>query len=83
MPTGLRQHLRPEVSRQQGDVFGTLSQWRNQDANDIEPIPKVLPEASSSHFSLQWAIGRRNDPDVDSARKRFSDATDLSFLEYP
>src|SRR5215471_4314588 len=57
---GLR--LAEKVMRQDGDVLGTLPQWRQRDREGVEAIEKILPELTRGQRLLERTVGGGKDP---------------------
>ena len=53
-----------EVLHQQRDIFLTVAQWGEAQAEDVEAVEQVQAEPSGCHFRLQVAVGRGDDPQV-------------------
>ncbi len=69
------------MPREEGDVFRSLSQRRQVDADDIDPVIKVRTEAARPHLLLEVPSGGRDDADVHLPRGAVTDAADLALLK--
>ena len=59
---GLLCVLPEEVISEQVDVFGALSQWREVDGDDGDPIEEVLAELSAGDLRLEIFVGGGDHP---------------------
>jgi hypothetical protein len=53
-----------EISGWEFDVFGALSQGRDVDAQHVQPLVQVQPEAGLGDHLFQRPIGRGDDPHI-------------------
>src|SRR5579863_5166996 len=51
-----------EVFHQQGNILGTISQWRRIDAHHIEAIVQILPKQPLRHPLLEVLMGCKDHP---------------------
>jgi len=49
----------------QRNVILALSEWRDSDGEDVEPVVKVLPKPPIADLFLKISIGRCYDPHID------------------
>src|SRR5215468_3939666 len=71
------------MAHQQRNVLPSLAQRGNGNGIDVEPIEQILPEPSRRNLVIQFAVGCRNDSDLDLDRARTADSLELTFLENP
>src|SRR5436189_714633 len=58
-----------------------VAQGGDGDVDDVEPVVEILAEAAGGDLLDQAAVGRGDDPDVDSERVAAADALDLAGLD--
>src|SRR6267378_6921037 len=56
----IRCFQRQEVTRQCGNIFGTLAQWRNAQLELAQAVEKILAETPFFHRQLKILIGSRD-----------------------
>src|SRR5262249_43915087 len=78
----LRRVVHGEVPSEARDVLRPLSQGRQGDGEDVEPVIEVRAEAPLAHGSLEVAIRGRDQPHVYFQRLRPADALELALLQY-
>src|SRR5260221_10836526 len=62
----IRRFQRQKVTRQRGNIFGTLAQWRNAQLELAQAVKKILPETPFFHRQLKILIGGGHHAHVDS-----------------
>ncbi len=70
-----------EIASQGRDILAPLTQRRQMDAHNVDPIVEVGSEVVLSDLLLEVARRGRDDPHVDLARRAVTDAADLALLE--
>ncbi len=61
----VRRFQRQEVTRQRGNIFGTLAQWWNPQLELAQAVVKILAETPFFHRQLKILIGGGNHAHVD------------------
>src|SRR5688572_3755125 len=69
--------------QQQWDVFAPLMQRRKMDADDVQPMKKIFPEAALLNSFLKILVGGRNDAHVHLERCMSADAIELVIRQHP
>ena len=64
-PVVLSRQLRDELPDEDRDVLAPLAQRRQVDAQDVEPVVQVRPEAALLDALAERIVRRRDDADVD------------------
>src|SRR5258708_5863799 len=72
-----------EVLHEQWNIFRSLSQRRNGDWKDIQPVEKILAEGSGSDGGRQVSIRCRYQADIDRDRMITADSLEFAFLQHP
>src|SRR5207244_7181163 len=49
--------LAPDVLHEDWNIFGPIAQRRHRDADDVEPVQQVEPEAAGGGFRPKVAVG--------------------------
>ena len=80
---GDRLCLAPEVLGEQEHVVVAITQRRQRDPQDIDPVQEVLAESPRRHVRLERPVGRRHDPHVDPTWQVLTESADLAVLEHP
>jgi len=75
--------LTHEVVHQKGNVVATVTQRRQGDGENVQPIVEVLAEVAGHDELLEALIGRGQDPDVDLDQLLPPDAVKLLLFEDP
>ncbi len=75
--------LLEKVLDQERDIVAALAQRRKLDADDLEPVIKVLAKLPLGDRVGQVAVGRRDQPDVDLDRLVRAHPHDLAGFEHP
>src|SRR5256885_9679715 len=70
-----------EIADQQRDILRSLSQWRNANGKNIEPIIKVAAELAVLDHLFQIAIGGRYESHVHFFCMSTAQSLELSFLQ--
>ena len=78
----LRRVVADETANEHGDVFGTLAQRREIDAQDVEAIKEIGAEASVVHQLADRLVRRGDDAHVHRNRRHAADAHELALLEH-
>ena len=63
--TFVRRFERQKVTRQCGNIFGTLTQWRHAQLELAETVEEIFAETAFFHRQLKILIGRGNHADID------------------
>ena len=63
----------PEPRRQHRHVFRPLAQRRHHDADHVEAVPQITPEAPGLDFLIEQAVRRRDEAHVDAPGDGFAD----------
>jgi len=72
-----------KMGDEKGDVVDALTQTRQGNGNDVEPIVQVLAESPLFDFLFERFIRRGEHPDIDEKRYVIPDAPDFLFLQDP
>ena len=73
--------LAPDVVHEDWNVFGPIAQRRHREADDVEPVQQVEPEAAGGGFHPKVAVGCGHDANVDPSRHVLADTPQLAFLD--
>ena len=71
-----------EVPDQARDVVGPIAKRRQRDGKHAEPVIEVGPEPPLGHGGFEVDVGGGDDPHVDAARPRRSDALEFPLLQH-
>src|SRR5216684_7371821 len=72
-----------EVLHEQWNIFRSLSQRRNRDWKDVQPVEKILAEDSGGDCSRQVTIGRRYQAHIYRDRTITAHSLEFAFLQHP
>src|SRR5262245_35403732 len=75
-----RRGHRDEMRRELGDVLNSLSERRQLNRKDTEPIVQILPEPALRHLLREITIRGRNDAHIDMTGPLFTDTLEPPFL---
>ena len=70
-----------EMSDQFRDILAAISQRRQVERHDVEPVVKVFAEAAGGGFGQEVAVAGGDDTGVDADGCRVADAFELAFLQ--
>jgi hypothetical protein len=70
----------PAPLHQKNHIFPALPERRQCDADNVEPVQEIHPEAAGSRFGRQVAVRRRHQSHVNPARYVLADSPELSLL---
>ena len=70
-----------EISGQQRNVVPVLTQRRERDPDDVQPVIQVFAELVVLDQRREVGVGGRDDPRVEPDRQIFADPLDLALLE--
>jgi len=70
-----------EMTNQLAYILPTLSQRRNRDRKNVQPIVKITAELITCNHVDQIAMGSGNQPHVDVMRAAAAKALELLFLQ--
>ena len=71
-----------EVAREKGDVLPAVPEWWQVDPDHVEPVEKVLAKRPIAYGTLEVAIGRGHDAQVDGDGAVVAEAPDAPFLQH-
>ena len=77
VPPGVPIH---EKVRQTADLVAALTQRRDRDFDDFQPVIQIFAELPANQHRLEITIGRGDDADVDVDRFVASELGELSVL---
>src|SRR5439155_6417813 len=69
------------VIDQRRQIFGTLTQRRQVDADDVQAEIEILAHPTRRDLGVEIAVRRRDHPRVDVRRRRTADALEAVLLE--
>ena len=70
------------MTQQCWNVFRAGAQWRQLDANDIQPVIQVLAKQPALHPVLKILVSSRDDADIDPNRCLPTHPVELTFSEH-
>jgi hypothetical protein len=82
-PTVTRGNPLQDELCQRRNVFRSISQRWNPDADHVNAIVEILTESTASYFSLEGAMRPKYEPDVDIALPSLANAPYLAALDKP
>ena len=71
-----------EIAEQQRHVGAAFAKRRDADADGFQAIEQILTETPVCHCLGQVALGRRDDAQVDAARRSAADGRQFSLLDH-
>src|SRR5271157_2004385 len=71
-----------KFAREDRNVAGPVTQWRQGDGNDADAVVEIGPEFAARHRFFEIAVGRGNQPDVHLERARSADALEFALLQH-
>src|SRR4029077_11744577 len=72
-----------EMKGQLADVLPALSQGRNHDRKNVQPIVKITAKLITCNHLCQITMGGGDQPHVDVMRASATQALELLFLQHP
>ena len=72
-----------EVPYQQRNIFLPISQGRDIEAQNIQPIVKIASKTALVDFLLEFTVGGRDDADIDRYDLVRTERADFHFLNNP
>src|ERR1700741_3487910 len=71
-----------EIVHEKRDILGALTERRDPQWENAEPVVKILPERTLRNRALQVAVGRGDHADVHLDRFASSQPFELALLKY-
>src|SRR5690349_24569881 len=70
-----------EMFGQEGNIFTTLTEWREKKRNDVDAVIEVFSELSFSNEVVKILVRRRHNADIDLNGLNPADSCKFTFLD--
>ena len=71
-----------EMARQAGNIFPTLAQWRQMNADNVQAVEQILTELAFLYPLFEILMGRSDNPHIHFHRRIAANAIKLTVCQH-